>query len=351
MSNEYAIQRFACFTTENLELALENRTLGHENRAQIEFALMARPPRCYQYGRQSKFTGSDGSTLSFGTKSKPFDLAKVMEAENAYIEHLMAKPLNVPDDSLVKKWINNQTAIIRKVVPGLIAMDLTAVQPMSAHVSVLPSMFKTLIAERALAFPDPTYFDAEAVIRADKDLQQIGAPSWMKGQEIGRGLRDLPGNLCMEVPMTACNDYLDRERSTAAKDVWEELRKMTSTMNVPIITATAPEHPPASIMTSMASGIYPDRRIFFQDFFEGHMSSYKRAKETDITFQIHADRSAITSAPVEMMVTKVRDHGDSEKVEFDISKTKLWGNWAAESSTKRDATAETLAILGIGEAQ
>ena len=137
-----AVQRWKWFTTLELEQKLEQFDLDRGDRNQIEYTLMQR--RKSYYNAPVHLQGSDGSSLTIkaaGTSSPSFSAAfaarfdwdRMIDAENAYIDEIMAKPIpQLPHAEVTALVSNSAMSMIRRVVPDLIAADHFGVQPMSA---------------------------------------------------------------------------------------------------------------------------------------------------------------------------------------------------------------------------
>lgn len=191
--------KFRGITTGQLEMRLENNGMPEISRKDIEHELVRRGAtyikRSY-YDRPSKFFGSDGSELIIATAGegvgKPiYDWDRMVAAESAYIDEVLAKPIPKVSGADMSTFLESQKVLIRRVVPGLISMDSisSGVQPLNKHIDHL-SIFKGLKSP----FEDYklTAEDANKIIAADKDLQQVTPHFWsdrISQQSIGRGLR------------------------------------------------------------------------------------------------------------------------------------------------------------------
>lgn len=226
--------KFRWETTTELEYKLMTTNwLTPDEQADIEFELVRRGStyvRRSYYDRPSKvFTGTDGSTMIItgggGKDLKVYDWDNIIAAEAAYVDEVLAKPIPKVSSTDMGKFLKEQTAMIRRVIPGLIAADICGVQPMNKHVDVLP-WFNM----RSETF---SKMDVDAIIAADKDLQQVsGHSNWMDTQKIGRSMRE---------PQTNFNDrhvidYLDLMRpaktpnsSTAIAQLMESIKRSEST--------------------------------------------------------------------------------------------------------------------------
>lgn len=224
--------KFRWETTTELEYKLMTTNwLTPDEQADIEFELVRRGStyvRRSYYDRPSKvFTGTDGSTMIItgggGKDLKVYDWDNIIAAEAAYVDEVLAKPIPKVSSTDMGKFLKEQTAMIRRVIPGLIAADICGVQPMNKHVDVLP-WFNM----RSETF---SKMDVDAIIAADKDLQQVsGHSNWMDTQKIGRSMRE------PQFGEPRVLDYLDLLRptetpntSTAISQLLETIKRSEST--------------------------------------------------------------------------------------------------------------------------
>lgn len=103
----------------------------------IEFELVRRGAtyikRSY-YDGGSTIVAADGSSMTFSAaRAARFDWDRMIDAENAYIDEIMAKPIPHFTHAEMSALVSNSAmSMIRRVVPDLIAADICGVQPMSA---------------------------------------------------------------------------------------------------------------------------------------------------------------------------------------------------------------------------
>ena len=225
--------KFRWETTTELEYKLMSTNwLTEAEQSDIEFELVRRGStyvRRSYYDRPTKFFGSDGSSLTIsggeGKDRKVYDWDNIIAAESAYVDKVLAKPIPKVSSTDMGKFLKEQTAMIRRVIPGLIAADICGVQPMNKHVDILP-WFNM----RSETF---SKMDVDAIIAADKDLQPMPVHyNWMDTQKIGRSMRE---------PQAAFGeprviDYLDLmhttetpKSSTAISQLLETIKRSEST--------------------------------------------------------------------------------------------------------------------------
>lgn len=181
--------KFRGITTSQLELRLENGAMSSESQKSIEQELIRRGAtyikRSY-YERPSKYLGSDGSQLVIATASQDvgrtiYDWDNIIATEAAYVDKLMAKPIVGATVTQMSSFLKDQIAVVRRIVPGLIAMDICGVQPMVEQ-SMLPwfNMRKEEVLSKS---------EVDRIVAADKDLQPIQGNFWSDRQSIGRSQR------------------------------------------------------------------------------------------------------------------------------------------------------------------
>lgn len=346
----------------DIEFALNYQVLEPAMRTSMEREVNRRKGRGSSH---TGFTSKDGSlvipsaTQSWSDRLKSIDLAGIVEQERLWMEKLSGEITLEINKEMVAALTKQAFSSGIKSMYYKRSMPPPGLLPAPTGFTQLPDPAETKSIINSMFSQRSEFFDAAAVIAADKDLQTVSSPSWSSFQSIGRAFRTssaTAGEKAVYFDTESTFDFSKYEDLSATSKKEYIMDNDISFMyphTIKILDYPGLIHAESRIISTPKSDVdlwqqFRDINIDIQP-----ARTAIKARMPDVCVNPNPSAAAegiypVTSPTFEMKVLKNREFGKSEAVKFDLSKISAFSSWASEGNTKKSSEedlADTLSLI------